>query len=123
MPTSHKPRINGHSGPTGRIGSALRPGPVIPGHRPARPAPPTVTATRTSVAWPGVWAVAVLMIVFMVVVVSNTGDVRISFAGVGGALPLAIALLGALATGVVITLILGAARLTQMLPLTRKRPR
>lgn len=59
----------------------------------------------------------------MVLVVSNTGDVRISFAGLSGVLPLAVVLMAAMATGIAVTLILGSARLTQLRPLTRKRLR
>jgi uncharacterized integral membrane protein len=82
-----------------------------------------VTVARTSVVWFGLWAVAVILSVFMVFVVSNTGDVRISFAGMSGVLPLAVVLMAAMAAGIAVTLILGTARLTQLHPLTRKRLR
>ncbi|NYE10299.1 lipopolysaccharide assembly protein LapA domain-containing protein [Actinomadura citrea] len=82
-----------------------------------------MTATRTGVVWSGLWAVAVIFIVFMVFVVSNTGDVRVSFAGTSGVLPLAVVLMAAMAAGTAVALILGTARLTQLRPLTRKRLR
>ncbi|MEU4821554.1 hypothetical protein AB0H37_06745 [Actinomadura sp. NPDC023710] len=82
-----------------------------------------MTATRTGVVWSGLWAVAVIFIVFMVFVVSNTGDVRVSFAGMSGVLPLAVVLMAAMAAGTAVALILGTARLTQLRPLTRKRLR
>lgn len=53
----------------------------------------------------------------------RTGDVRISFAGMSGVLPLAAVLLAAMAAGIAVTLILGTARLTQLRPLTRRRLR
>ncbi|GAA4307026.1 hypothetical protein GCM10023178_15220 [Actinomadura luteofluorescens] len=49
----------------------------------------------------------------MVVVVSNTGDARTSFAGISGVLPLAVVLLAAMAAGLAVPLILGTARLAQ----------
>jgi uncharacterized integral membrane protein len=126
MPTLHRPRVSGRPRHTGLIGSVSQPRPRAPGfpeRREPRPAPRAVTATRTGVVWSGLWAVAVILIVFMVFVVSNTGDVRVSFAGMSGVLPLAVVLMAAMAGGVAVALILGAARLTQLRPLTRKRLR
>ncbi|MEU8118138.1 hypothetical protein AB0C21_05460 [Spirillospora sp. NPDC049024] len=114
MPNSYEPRTSG------RPGAGFQPGPGSPGQHKTRSAPQTVTVTRTSVAWSGMWAVSA---VFMVVVVSNTGDARISFAGMSGVLPLAVVLLAAMAAGIAVTLILGTARLTQLRPLTRERLR
>ncbi|GGU92479.1 hypothetical protein GCM10010182_04690 [Actinomadura cremea] len=121
MPTLHKPRANGRPVPTPR--PVFQHSPTSPGQREILPASQAVTVARTSVAWPGLWAVAIISTLFMMVVVSNTGDVRISFAGMSGTLPLALALLAAMGAGIVVTLILGAARLTQMRPLARKRLR
>jgi uncharacterized integral membrane protein len=117
MPNLYEPRTSS------RPGAGFRPGPGSPGQRKTRPAAQAVKVTRTSVAWSGMWAVAVISAVFMVVVVSNTGDTRISFAGISGVLPLAVVLLAAMAAGSAVTLILGTARLTQLRPLTRKRLR
>jgi uncharacterized integral membrane protein len=117
MPNSYEPRTRS------RPGAGFRPGPGSPGQHKSRPAPQAVMVTRTSVAWSGMWAVAVISAVFMVLVVSNTADARISFAGMSGVLPLAVVLLAAMAAGVAVTLILGTARLTQLRPLTRKRLR
>ncbi|MES9602938.1 hypothetical protein [Actinomadura sp. NPDC000929] len=100
MPNSYEPRTSG------RPGAGFRPGPGSPGQRKTRSAPQTVTVTRTSVAWPGMLAVAVISAVFMVVVVSN-------FAGMSGVLPLAVVLLAAMAAGLAVPLILGTARLAQ----------
>jgi uncharacterized integral membrane protein len=126
MPTSHKPRISGRPGYTGRTGPASRPtpsGPRFLERREPRLAPRAVTATRTGVVWGGLWTVAVIVAAFMVLVVSNTGDVRLSFAGMSGVLPLAVVLMVAMAAGIAVALIMGTARLTQLRPLTRKRLR
>ena len=125
MPISHSPRVSGRTGRTSRTGPAPEPTPPRPGfHEPREPRlAARVTATRTGVVWSGLCAVAVIFIVFMVFVVSNTGDVRVSFAGTSGVLPLAVVLMAAMAAGTAVALILGTARLTQLRPLTRKRLR
>ncbi|GLZ09722.1 hypothetical protein Acsp03_71880 [Actinomadura sp. NBRC 104412] len=122
MQTSHKPRANGQTGSASQLRA---PGPGVPDRLKPLHAPGTgtVTVARTSVVWIGLWAVAVILAVFMVFVVSNTGDVRVSFAGMSGVLPLALVLMAAMAAGIAVTLILGTARLTQLRPLTRKRLR
>lgn len=112
---------------TGREVPAPRPGttatgpasPVSPDRQRPAPAP----RTRTSAAWAGLWAAAVLLIAFIVFLLSNTGSVQISFAGFHGDLPLAVALLIAMVTGVVVTLIVGTARITQIRRLARKSRR
>lgn len=123
MQTSHKPRANGRTGQTGSVSQLRPPGPRVPDRHEPLPAPRTATAVHTSVVWSELWAVAAILLLFMVLVVSNTGDVRISFAGLSGVLPLAVVLMAAMAAGIAVTLILGMARLTQLRPLTRKRLR
>ncbi|MEO3827987.1 hypothetical protein [Actinomadura sp. B10D3] len=123
MQTSHRPRANGRTGQTGSASQLNPPGPRLPDRRKQPPAQRTVTAVRTSVVWSELWAVAAISVLFMVLVVSNTGDVRISFAGLSGVLPLAVVLMAAMAAGIAVTLIVGSARLTQLRPLTRKRLR
>ncbi|GAA0567336.1 hypothetical protein [Actinomadura livida] len=123
MQTSHRPRVNGRTGQAGSVSQLHPPGPRVPDRREPPPAQRTATAVRTSVVWSELWAVAAILFLFMVLVVSNTGDVRISFAGLSGVLPLAVVLMAAMAAGIAVTLILGSARLTQLRPLTRKRLR
>jgi uncharacterized integral membrane protein len=90
---------------------------------PARPAQVSraVPATRTSVAWAGVWAAAIVLIAFIVFILQNTRSVRVSFLGMHGALPLAVGLLIAMVAGVVVTLVVGTARITQVRRLARRR--
>jgi uncharacterized integral membrane protein len=80
-----------------------------------------VPATRTSVAWAGVWVSAIVLIAFIVFILQNTRSVQVSFLGMHGAVPLAVGLLIALVAGVVVTLVLGTARITQMRRLARGR--
>lgn len=90
---------------------------------PARPAPRAVPATRTSVAWVGVWVSAIVLIAFIVFILQNTRSVQVSFLGMHGALPLAIGLLIAMVAGIVITLVVGTARITQVRRLARRHRR
>lgn len=83
-------------------------------------APQKVPATRTSVAWAGVWAAALGLVGFIVFMLQNTGSVHVYFVGMDGSLPLAVALLIALAAGVVLTLVLGTARIGQLRRLARR---
>jgi uncharacterized integral membrane protein len=90
---------------------------------PARPAPRAVRATRTSVAWVGVWVSAIVLIAFIVFILQNTRSVQVSFLGMHGALPLAIGLLIAMVAGIVVTLVVGTARITQVRRLARRHRR
>jgi uncharacterized integral membrane protein len=101
--------------------------PVAPGAAPGpdRPTPASraVPATRMSGAWLGVWVSAIVLIAFIVFIMQNTRSVEVSFLGMHGALPLAVGLLIAMVAGVVITLVIGTARITQVRRLARRRRR
>jgi uncharacterized integral membrane protein len=75
------------------------------------------------VVWAGVWAAAIMALAFIVFMLQNTAGVQISFFGLHGELPLAIALLIALVAGILLTLVLGTARITQVRRLARRRHR
>jgi uncharacterized integral membrane protein len=104
---AHEPR----PAPTGPISPADGPAPA----RPAASASPT----RTSMAWAGVWTAAVVAIMFIVFLLQNTTGVKVSFLGLHGTLPLAVALLIALVAGILLTLVVGTARITQLRLLAR----
>ena len=94
---------------------------AAPGEARPEPAPRAVSATRTSVVWAGVWAVAIILIAVIVFILQNTRSVQVSFLGMHGGLPLAVGLLIAMVAGVVVTLVLGTARITQLRRLARRR--
>ncbi|MDF5754618.1 lipopolysaccharide assembly protein LapA domain-containing protein [Spongiactinospora sp. TRM90649] len=79
--------------------------------------------TRTSVAWAGVWGAALMSIAFIVFMLQNTTVTQVSFLGLRGTLPLAVAMLIAMVSGVLLTLVLGTARITQLRRLARPRRR
>jgi uncharacterized integral membrane protein len=106
---------------------------------PFRAGTATGVSLVTSVAWVGVWAAAIVLIaviafilqnprsVFIlqnprsVFILQNPRSVQVSFLGMHGALPLAVGLLIAMVAGVVVTLVLGTARITQVRRLARRR--
>jgi uncharacterized integral membrane protein len=73
------------------------------------------------VAWTGVWTAAVVLVAFIVFILQNTRGVQVSFLWMHGTLPLAVALLIAIAAGIAVTLALGTARITQLRRLTHRR--
>jgi uncharacterized integral membrane protein len=85
--------------------------------------PPRVTQqvprTRTSTAWVGVCAAALVAVALIVFMLQNTGAVEISFLGMTTSTSLAMALLIAAVGGILLTLILGTARITQLRRLVR----
>ena len=70
--------------------------------------------TRLSTAWVSIWTATVVFIALIVFMLQNTRRVEISFLGLHGTLPLALALLITAAGAVLLTLIFGTARITQL---------
>src|SRR3954449_4651726 len=60
---------------------------------PPRRSDTSVPRTRTSAVWFGVWAGAVALILLIVFVAQNTGNVRIEFLWMDGQISLALAML------------------------------
>jgi uncharacterized integral membrane protein len=77
--------------------------------------------TRTSAIWFGVWAGVVALILLIIFVAQNTGNVRLSFLWMEGRIPLALAMLIAGVCGAVIAMAVAAARIIQLRKLVRRR--
>ncbi|MFL6145713.1 MAG: lipopolysaccharide assembly LapA domain-containing protein [Labedaea sp.] len=107
-----RPAGGDHS--AGPAGDAY-PTPVEPAHSPAVP------RTRTGAAWAGLTVAALIAIMLIVFLVQNTGTVEISFLWMTGSTSLAVALLIAAVGSVLVTLILGTARIAQLRRLARRR--
>lgn len=75
---------------------------------------PPVPRTRVSVAWAGIWSATVVFIALIVFMLQNTRSVEVSFLGLHGTLPLAMAMLIAAVGGILLTLVVGTARITQL---------
>jgi uncharacterized integral membrane protein len=87
------------------------------------PAPDTETTpppadplrpSRTSGAWIGVVALAVVLILLVIFIAQNTQDVHVSFLGWDGEAPLAVTLLIAAVGGIVLTAVAGSLRIFQL---------
>jgi putative membrane protein len=79
------------------------------------PASPTgVRHTRISAAWVGVCASAAVLVVLIVFMLQNTRSVEVTFLGMHGTLPLALALLIAGVGVAIIAMVVGTARITQL---------
>lgn len=95
--------------------------PAAPGD-PA-PAPPArrVRGTRTGRVWVGVCAAALITVALIVFMVQNTGTVQVTFLGMTGSTSLALMLLIAAVGGILLTLVLGSARILQLRRAVRAR--
>lgn len=88
---------------------------------PPRRAAVRVPRTRTSAVWFGVWAGAVALILLIVFVAQNTGNVRLSFLWLDGQIPLALAMLIAGVCGAFIAMAVASVRIIQLRRLVRRR--
>lgn len=73
-----------------------------------------IVSTRTSRAWLRLLPALVVLVVILVFVFQNPKDVKVSLFTFSGALPLSVALLGAVILGVFIALALGSVRILQL---------
>jgi len=80
-----------------------------------------VPRTRLSVAWIGICGAALAAVALIVFMLQNTRNVEVSFLWMRGTLPLALALLIAGVGSAILTMVFGAARITQLRRLARKR--
>lgn len=100
-------------------------GPVLAPDRdataPAPVKPARVPRTRTGAAWVGLAAAALIAVAMIVFLAQNTRTTEISFLWMTASTSLAVALLIAAVGSVLITLILGTARITQLRRLARRR--
>jgi len=91
------------------------------GDAPPRREPSRVPRTRTSAVWFGVWAGALGLILLVIFVAQNTGDVRLSFLWLDGRIPLALAMLIAGVCGAFVAMAVASARIIQLRRLVRRR--
>lgn len=76
--------------------------------------------TRTGSAWAALIAAALLAVLLIIFLVQNTRSTEISFLWMTTTTPVAVALLIAAVGSVLVTLILGTARIAQLRRLVRK---
>jgi uncharacterized integral membrane protein len=87
------------------------------------PSPAQVPSTRTGAAWVALGGAALLAVLLIIFLVQNTSSTEISFLWMTTSTPLAVALLIAAVGSVLLTVILGTARITQLRHRIRKQQR
>lgn len=80
-----------------------------------------VRGTRTGRVWVGVCAAALITVALIIFMVQNTHTVQVTFLGMTGSTSLALMLLIAAVGGILLTLVLGSARILQLRHSVRKR--
>jgi uncharacterized integral membrane protein len=80
-----------------------------------------VRGTRTGRVWVGVCAAALITVALIIFMAQNTHTVQVTFLGLTGSTSLALMLLIAAVGGILLTLILGSARILQLRRAVRRR--
>ena len=88
------------------------PPPLPPQHR--------IKRTRTSGIWVAVGFFAVILLLLLIFILQNGTDVSVSYLGMHGRLPLGVALLLAAVSGVLLVVLAGAARISQLRATARR---
>ena len=83
----------------------------------------TIKHTRISGLWVAVVFFAVVLLFLLIFILQNARPVDISFFGAHGHLPLGVALLFAAVCGVLLVILAGAARISQLRAVARKHRR
>jgi lipopolysaccharide assembly protein A len=100
--------------------------------QPAQTQPPTqqvplpqhkIRPTRTSGLWLAIGFFALILLFLLIFILENDSKVSISFLGAHGHLPLGVALLLAAVSGVLLTVLAGAARMAQLHSVARRHRR
>jgi len=89
--------------------------PLPPQHR--------IKRTRTSGIWVAVGFFAVILLLLLIFILQNGTQVSVSYLGMHGHLPLGVALLLAAVSGVLLVVLAGAARISQLRATARRHRR
>jgi len=102
-----------------------RPQRAAPPAAPPPPLPPQhrIKRTRTSGIWVAVAFFAVILLLLLIFVLQNGTQVNVSYLGMHGHLPLGVALLLAAVCGVLLVVLAGAARISQLRATARRHRR
>ncbi|MBG0561504.1 LapA family protein [Actinoplanes aureus] len=99
----------------------LRQTPITPADEDPKSPTGRVPRTRTGAAWFGLCVATLFSVVLIVFMLQNTGSVEVTFLGLHGNLPLAMALLIAAVGAALVTMAVGAARIGQLRRLSRRQ--
>jgi uncharacterized integral membrane protein len=102
--------------------------PVAPPEQPAPAAPPLppqhkIRPTRLSGLWFAVVFFAVVLLFLLIFILQNGRAVDVSYLGMHGHLPLGVAMLLSAVCGVLLTILAGAARISQLHAVARRHRR
>ena len=104
--------------------------PAVPAAPPAAPPAATpqppqhrIKRTRTSGIWVAVGFFAVVLLLLLIFILQNGAEVSVSYLGMHGHLPLGVALLLAAVSGVLLVVLAGAARISQLRATARRHRR
>jgi lipopolysaccharide assembly protein A len=102
--------------------------PVAPPEQPAPAAPPLppqhkIRPTRLSGLWFAVVFFAVILLFLLIFILQNGRAVDVSYLGAHGHLPLGVAMLFSAVCGVLLTILAGAARISQLHAVARRHRR
>jgi uncharacterized integral membrane protein len=97
------------------------PAPTAP--TPAAAPPLKIKRTRTSGLWVAVGFFAVVLLLLLIFILQNGKTVDVSYMGAHGHLPLGVALLLAAVCGVLLVVLAGAARISQLRTVARRHRR
>ena len=104
-----------------------RPRPSRPPRRPPAPRRPLpqhpLKRTRISGLWVAVGCFAVILLLLLIFILQNSQKVDISYMGAHGHLPLGVALLFAAVCGVILVVLAGTARISQLRTTARRHRR
>jgi lipopolysaccharide assembly protein A len=109
--------------------SELAPGSQPPPTAPEPAAPPQappslkIKRTRTSGLWVAVGFFAVVLLLLLIFILQNGATVQVSYMGAHGHLPLGVALLLSAVCGVLLVILAGAARISQLRTVARRHRR
>jgi lipopolysaccharide assembly protein A len=99
-----------------------QPAPAEPPPAPAAP-PLKIKRTRTSGLWVAVGFFAIILLLLLIFILQNGAEVNVSYLGAHGHLPLGVALLLAAVCGVLLVVLAGAARISQLRAVARRHRR
>jgi uncharacterized integral membrane protein len=99
-----------------------QPAPAAPPPSPAAP-PLKIKRTRTSGLWVAVAFFAVVLLLLLIFILQNGAEVSVNYLGAHGHLPLGVALLFAAVCGVLLVVLAGAARISQLRTVARRHRR
>jgi len=126
MPATAPPPAAGDEVPPPASGAQVAPQQAPPeASAPVAPAPPhhQIRRTRVGGLWVAVGCFAVILLLLLIFILQNSQKVEISYMGAHGHLPLGVALLLAAVGGVILVVLAGTARISQLRTTARKHRR